>query len=304
MGQWPNGNDKVYDKGSLFYGYDESRQEYYLTLPMPYRHGIRVTLSNASSLYCLSCTVSLKVDVEYTPQEYGAGAGYLDIRAVAGNSGIHLPVWPNTVMAVTLRGQGKLVGVVQNARGPIDPNWGRTFIEGDMVLAADSDEPLCQEVGGPALYWCECDHRDTYVQCGTGLENFYNSGWFFLHGPYYLPTHGVPRTMPNFLLLPPLPPYSFGWDPNLTYPFKYLGEINRRAGPGYADTDTRMYRFFLNDAIHFQRWLHLGAEFQFKATDLRWSAPPASQAELGVTLGVLTIAYITPGSAPPPSPVP
>ncbi len=140
------------------------------------------------------------------------------------------------------------------------------------------------------------------MQCGTGLEDFYNSGWFFLHGPYHLPSHGVPRTMPNFLLLPPLPPYSFGWPPNLTYPFKYLGESNPRAGPGYAGTDTRMYRFFLNDAIRLERWLHLGVEFQFKASDTRWNAPPEQQAALGVSLGMLTIAYIAPGSAAPAGP--
>jgi uncharacterized repeat protein (TIGR01451 family) len=302
MGKWPNGNDKVYGQGSLFYGYDESRQEYYLTLPMPYRDGISVTLSNASSVNCLSCTVSLRVDVSYTPQEYGAGAGYLDIHAVEGNSGTYLPTWPNSVLAVTLRGRGKLVGLVQRARGPIDPNWGRTFLEGDEVLVVDSDQPLCQRVGNPPEYSCDCDNRDTYVECGTGLENFFNSGWFLLHGPYYLPTHGIPRTMPNFLPLPPLPPYSWGWPPNLTYPFKYMGEINRRAGPGYAETETRMYRFFLNDAVRFQRWLHLGVEFQINAADSRWSDSPGSQPDTGVTLGVVTIAYIAPGHVLPPTP--
>ncbi len=151
MGRWPDGSERVYGQGSLFYGQDAARQEYYLTLPMPYRQGIRVTLSNDSQAGCLSCTVSLRVDVAHTPQEYGAGAGYLDVHAVEGDGGTRLPVCPNSVLATTLRGRGKLVGMVQKARGPIDPSWGRTFLEDDAIVVADSDEPLRRAVGGAEL---------------------------------------------------------------------------------------------------------------------------------------------------------
>lgn len=68
-----------------------------------------------------------------------------------------------------LSGQGKVVGVVQIAGG----FSGRDYLEGDER-------------------WYPDGLRTPTIQ-GTGTEDYYNGGWYFINGTFTLPTHGNPQ---------------------------------------------------------------------------------------------------------------
>jgi hypothetical protein len=316
MDRWPDGSDRLYGKGSLFFGYDESADAYYLTFPMPYRDGIEVTLFNSGTH-----AITLTTIISHTAQGYGPGSGYLDIRYVQGDqrNGAFLGDWPNQVLSTTLRGRGKLVGVVRMAKGQIEHCWGRTFLESDELIVVDRAGIDCEQVGAELV--CDCEDQGAYVQCGTGMEEFSNGGFYFIHGPFYLPTHGVPLSPPNLLHLPPGPTATCT-NRSDSYPLKYKGEVSEREGEDYVETEAIMYRFLLNEAIRFDRSLIVGQEFYFcpdpgSGTTIWGQTDSECRHGMTQTLGLMTIAYIAPndvflplimknylqeGSLSPPSP--
>ena len=203
-----------YYQGSLFFGYDSAKAEYYLTWPIPFWGGIDISLENTST-----ASLPLTAAITTTHQSYSRNqAGYLHIVSTAA---IETPANP-LFSAATIQGSGKFVSYILKASGDISPTYGRTFLEGDDQITVDG-----QVVGH-----------------GAGTEDFFNSGWYFLNGPYWLPTHGAPISMFSRLQTPiPDNPYQ-------------LGLVNTRHDP-----TTLMYRHFLNDAIHFNHEFIFQSEF-------------------------------------------
>jgi hypothetical protein len=199
--------------GSLFFGYDSSAGEYYITWPVPYWEGINISLENKGS-----GTISINPKVYWTQSTYNRErAGYLDIRhrseTASGSN--------NLFDIADLQGVGKLVGIILNADGDPDPYVNRTFLEGDDIIYVDG-----QRTGN-----------------GTGLEDVFNSGWYFLHGPFYLPTHGAHLSPPSRLQS------------------QIAGDTKKRGMINIYDTSTFMYRHYLNDAINFSKSLKYRIEF-------------------------------------------
>jgi hypothetical protein len=163
---WNNSN--MYS-GSLFFGYNKSSDEYYITWPVPYWEGINISLENKGS-----GTVNVTPKVYWTASKYNQNeAGYLDIKYRADTASSSKKLFN----AADLQGAGKLVGLMIHAEGEPDPQNNRTFLEGDDFIFVDG-----QKVGN-----------------GTGLEDVFNGGWYFLHGPFYLPTHGAHLSPPSRL---------------------------------------------------------------------------------------------------------
>jgi hypothetical protein len=102
------------------------------------------------------------------------------------------------------RGRGKWVGLVADLAS-VGPD-GREYLEGDERVYVDGSP-------SPALY-------------GTGVEDLFGGGFYFLRGPFRLPTHGAPA---------------------------HLALAN-------GDDRTTMYRMFLTDALPFTSALRAGLE--------------------------------------------
>ncbi|MBU0618900.1 DUF2961 domain-containing protein [Patescibacteria group bacterium] len=219
--EWFQGNltnawrdESKFYRGSLFFGYDPVASEYYFTWPMPFWNGIEISLENNGSNM-----VNAETRISWTRQSYEeAQAGYLNITYVDEQESEQNLMFK----AAHLNGRGKFVGVIVSADGTSDPQYNRTFLEGDEKISVDG----------------------VIIGNGTGLEDFFGGGWYFIHGPFYLPTHGAMRS-PSGRLQSVIPDN-----------INRLGMINLN-----DDQETIMYRHFLNDAINFQQEFDLQFEF-------------------------------------------
>ncbi len=168
-------------------------QRLYCYFPMPFRTRGEIFLENRGAL-----TAEVSWELEVTGDPYGAGAGYF--RA------LHREEAPVAVgrdfRIADLEGRaGKWLGVTHTMRGPLS----RWYLEGDERFYVDGS-------ASPAIH-------------GTGTEDYYNGGWYFLMGPFAEPVFGNP---------------------------------SHRVFPDYDQTG--VFRLHLGDAVHYLNGVRLGIE--------------------------------------------
>ncbi|MDP8970839.1 MAG: DUF2961 domain-containing protein, partial [Actinomycetota bacterium] len=132
--------------------------------PMPYAVDATVEVVNASTQPITSASVEVTWahDARWASALADGTAGYFHASARGGATREGLD-W----VFVDAPGPGKFVGVshVMHSRRP-----GRGYLEGDERAYVDGDSR-------PALH-------------GTGTEDFYEAGWYFLRGPFSNPLNG------------------------------------------------------------------------------------------------------------------
>jgi hypothetical protein len=134
----------------LLFGHDGER--FYNYFPMPYWTGAVVTIANRGDApVAVSWTVRLATD------PYAAGAGYFRATDHAEDP---VPVGRDYRIATREGAAGKYVGIVETMSGSLT----RAYLEGDERFHVDGS-------ASPSLH-------------GTGTEDYYNSGWYFLTGTY------------------------------------------------------------------------------------------------------------------------
>ena len=131
--------------------------------PMPYLRSAEVSLVNRSG------TAVLAADAEVrrapAPELVAAlAAGQAGRFHATSRRAATVPGRDWTVLSV--RGRGTLVGVAHSMRGPRT----RRYLEGDERVAVDGRVQIR----------------------GTGTEDFYEGGWYFLTGPFTRPLNGSP----------------------------------------------------------------------------------------------------------------
>jgi hypothetical protein len=144
---------------ALLVGVDP-RGELYAYFPMPYASGARLTLTSARSQATRGIGYQLVVDP--TPRDYTQSSRFKTRYAHARHSGGD----GQDVELLAVKGSGQLVGVVQSMIGVEPP----LNLEGDERIYLDGRR-------SPAFH-------------GTGKEDFYRGGWYFLHGPFSRAAHG------------------------------------------------------------------------------------------------------------------
>jgi len=143
---------------TLLMGYDCHR--FYCYFPMPFRHEAVIVLENRGGV-----TVEVSWDVVVTMDSYSDRAGHFKALYNEEN-----PVAVGRDYQIGLRQDraGKWVGLTHTMRG----SPARWYLEGDERYYVDGS-------ASPALY-------------GTGTEDYYNGGWYFLWGPFTEPLCGNP----------------------------------------------------------------------------------------------------------------
>ena len=196
-------------KGSIFFGQKLRTGEYYLTWPIPYQKGIKIEIENKGINNIDTNIVVLNSEKNYMPSH----SGYFTVKYENGEEKSN-----NLHVAADIKGlRGKLVGLVLKANGSPNPKYGRTFLEGDELIYVDG-----QKIGN-----------------GTGIEDIFNGGWFFIHGPFIQPMHGVIKS-PNSRLAAP----------------RLDAIVNTT-----SSMETIMYRHYLIDAINFENSFKLELEY-------------------------------------------
>jgi D-arabinan exo alpha-(1,3)/(1,5)-arabinofuranosidase (non-reducing end) len=134
-----------------------AEQGYVCSFPMPFRQSARIEITNEGKQ---PVQVSWRTETGAMP----ANAANLALfhakwRRVTTEEGKHITLLQTT-------GRGHFVGVNLNMQG----HRGLWFLEGDEKIYVDGEE-------FPSIY-------------GTGLEDYFTSGWYFITGPFALPYHG------------------------------------------------------------------------------------------------------------------
>ena len=137
----------------------------YSYFPMPYFQTVSVKLRYPALIDQGSVEVSYQV--RNTQEEPAVQSGHF---------GVTLSQTSNTTLGedfllFALSGQGKVVGTFQEL-GSTDPV--RNYLEGDERFFVDYSS-------SPSIY-------------GTGVEDYFNGGFFFDSGPFSEPLHGAPYT--------------------------------------------------------------------------------------------------------------
>lgn len=136
--------------------------------PMPFSEGARVEVENQGEKKIQAFYFNLTWEKHAAPEKDTARFHALWRRDTtqAGEN----------YLVLDAHGRGHLVGCVMNMQGqrPFD-FW---FLEGDEMIYVD-DEPH-----PPAIH-------------GTGTEDYFNSGWYFINGRFAAPWHGL--TVQEFL---------------------------------------------------------------------------------------------------------
>jgi len=198
-----------YHSGSLFFGKKDDTGESYITWPIPYWNGVKIQLENKGSQMVNSSVEIFSSEGVYDKDNSGYFTTQYNMNEESDINSVHL--------AADIEGKGKFVGLILKADGTPDSRYGRTFLEGDDLIYVDGEK----------------------VGNGTGIEDIFNAGWYFLHGPFYQPLHGAIRT-PNSKIVAP----------------KYDALLNNN-----RDQETIMYRHFLLDAINFEQSLRFEIEY-------------------------------------------
>lgn len=193
---------------SLAFGQDGDR--YYCYFPMPFARAARIELENAGDAPFEGWRLRVG-SVEALPP--GALA-----HLHAASASAHLEPDGHDYVMLDTTGSGHVVGVVLTAgcAGPglcqlgNIPGLNGAHLEGDERIAVDGSR-------WPALH-------------GTGLEDFFSGGFYFVRGAFRLPTHGNPGQV--------------------------AGTSPRRAGVNLRSA----YRLFLGDAIPFESAIRVAIE--------------------------------------------
>ena len=131
--------------------------------PMPFRRSATVSLVNASRTRVAMGTATIIHAPE--PDLVAALAqGRAGVFHASSRRGFTVPGRDWTVLATG--GRGKLVGVTHSMRGPVS----RRYLEGDERVFVDG----------------------RLTMHGTGTEDFYEGGWYFIRGTFSRPLNGNP----------------------------------------------------------------------------------------------------------------
>jgi hypothetical protein len=193
---------------SIAFGRDGDR--YYCYFPMPFRRAARLELRNDSSAPFGGWTLRVG-RVDALPP-----GPLTHFHATA--AAVHLEPDGRDDVLLDAAGAGHVVGVVLTAgcggtgrcQLPNLPGLDGAHLEGDERIALDGSR-------WPQLH-------------GTGLEDFFSGGFYFIRGAFRLPTHGNPAQVP--------------------------GTSPRRPGLNLRSA----YRLFLGDAIPFRNAIRLAIE--------------------------------------------
>ncbi len=133
----------------------------YTYFPMPFaRHAHIAVISEFRS------PVELHYRIEHEPFTDDASlVGYLT-AAYKQQTGVN----NRSLLLVDVEGSGHLVGVAASIESPPHPTTPFFFLEGDERIYVD-------------------DRRTPTIH-GTGMEDFFNAGWYFEAGPFSAPMHG------------------------------------------------------------------------------------------------------------------
>lgn len=136
---------------------------FYSLWPMPYAKGFRIEFENRHP------TLGTELFLNANYQELDAspaGTGYFCTQYHTGRRG---PAEPTLVLDTA--GNGHFAGLMLHMQG--EPLSTLSFLEAPEYLHIDDD-------------W------DTPRIVGTGLEDYFNGGWYFRDGEFAGPMHGVP----------------------------------------------------------------------------------------------------------------
>ena len=155
--------NKATPTDTLFFGYDGTK--FYSRLPMPYWSSVKISVVNLT----LNTPVTVDFRILRIIQPYPEDAGYL--------TAIHHEEVPTTVGAdytfADVDGSGHYIGVSYNMEGPLTG----TYMEGDERFYPN--------------------YRNSPTIYGTGTEDYFNGGWYFIKGPFTLPLYGaIERLIP------------------------------------------------------------------------------------------------------------
>lgn len=173
--------------------------------PMPFAHTATITLANTTSTAVsgVNTQVTAAPDSRWGTALADGDAGWFSTESHAGTS-TYGQDWEFADRA----GHGKFVGVVQDVHG--NNGSARNYLEGDERVYTDN-------ALSPQLQ-------------GTGTEDFYDGGWYFLNGQVFSdPLNGQPA--------------------------------HESSGQGDCTTDcTTMYRLMLGEAVNYDTALRFGIE--------------------------------------------
>jgi hypothetical protein len=146
---------------SMLFGMDQD--SFFSRWPMPFREGVRIEIQNQGAV---PVPLRWAVDVDETP--VAADAGYF--HAAFNRSGANATGSPHIVLKTL--GDGKFVGCLLGVWSLDNSFW---VLEADEMIWID---------GGKGPFW----H-------GTGLEDYFNSGWYY-RKVFDRPLHGLPVKSP------------------------------------------------------------------------------------------------------------
>jgi hypothetical protein len=138
---------------------------FYCYLPMPFSNGARIVAENGTGevVDAFYFNASVERDIQMPrPLATFHARWHRDSRTTR----------PEPHEVLDARGAGHLVGVSLNAEGYDDSFW---YLEGDES------------------FWIDGEFRGQ----GTGIEDYFNGGWYFQDGPFAAPYHGVIQMEPE-----------------------------------------------------------------------------------------------------------
>jgi hypothetical protein len=132
---------------------------FYCYLPMPFERRARIVVENGTGIEIDAFYYQIGlVEVEFLPNDVPTFHAWWhrDIRTEE----------PEPHLVLDAVGSGRFVGLSLNAESYLDE---LVFLEGDEVFFVDGE----------------------FRGQGTGVEDYFNSGWYFQHGTFAAPYHGL-----------------------------------------------------------------------------------------------------------------
>ena len=236
-------------------------EPYYCWFPMPFWESARIELVNRSAVKI----DNLAYEVWYHDRAYDqARSGWFHATAQSKST---TASDDQDYILLNTNGWGKVVGLVLSVFNKSKDPLG--YLEGDERVYIDGSAT-------PQLY-------------GTGLEDFFNGGWYFNQGPFSLPLHGNPMQKHEWRS-------DWGTPPYITNNF------------------TTVYRFFSGEGLPFHSSIRLGVEHgtysQSKAGDYssvvyyyrmpssRTGMVACAEFDVGKPLSELAVNYASSNSLP------
>lgn len=157
---------------SLLFGRDSSGW-FYCWFPMPFRESERIEAANTGST---DASLSFEI-LRGEPYSMDAGRFHAQWREEDPTS------LGNDYTVIVTQGRGKFVGTSASMQGA---NAG-IFTQCTSVMGGPSD--MCFLEGDERVY---VDGALSPALYGTGTEDYFNAGWYFINGTFSLPLHGQP----------------------------------------------------------------------------------------------------------------